>query len=216
MAILSSCSCFQGGDEETATPNNSSTTIYRGVDDQGCNYLTDENCIRPKAKNYNQAQDYRRPADLYVYDSPRPQNVAMYRDQGPQQVYVSVQETLPTPVPTPVMVATPTPVTIPTPMPVTKTVASCGDIKTTTSESTLPDGSPCPAQIKETREPVEVIYKKTTYKTVYEPKTTSSVSYEKEPYKQGSVEIPSTPSGVEQISTTTTISEDVMPADEIK
>lgn len=211
MAILSSCSCFQGGDEETATPSNSSTTIYRGVDDQGCNYLTDENCTRPKAKNYNQAQDYRRPADLYVYDSPRPHKVEMYRDQAPQQVYVSVQETLPTPVP--VIVATPSPVTIPTPMPVTKTVASCGDIKTTTAESTLPDGSPCPTQIKETREPVEVIYKKTTYKTVYEPKTTSSVSYEKEPYKQGSVEIQATPDVVEQISIT---AEDAMPADEIK
>lgn len=34
-----------------------------------------------------------------------------------------------------------------------------------------------------TREPVEVVYKRTTYRTVYEPKTTSAVSYEREPYK---------------------------------
>lgn len=40
----------------------------------------------------------------------------------------------------------------------------------------------CAPKIRTTREPVEVVYKKTTYKTVYEPKTTSSVSYEKEPY----------------------------------
>lgn len=42
--------------------------------------------------------------------------------------------------------------------------------------------NPCAAKISETREPVEVIYKKTTYKTVYEPKTFSQVSYEKAPY----------------------------------
>ncbi len=40
----------------------------------------------------------------------------------------------------------------------------------------------CETTIRETREPVEVVYKKTTYKTVYEPKTYSQVSYEKAPY----------------------------------
>lgn len=39
----------------------------------------------------------------------------------------------------------------------------------------------CAPVVRQTREPVEVIYKKTTYTTVYEPKTTSTVSYEKEP-----------------------------------
>ena len=34
-----------------------------------------------------------------------------------------------------------------------------------------------------TREPVEVVYRRTTYRTVYEPKTTSSVSYEREAYR---------------------------------
>lgn len=37
-------------------------------------------------------------------------------------------------------------------------------------------------KISETREPVEVVYKKTTLKTVYEPRTYSEVSYEKAPY----------------------------------
>lgn len=40
----------------------------------------------------------------------------------------------------------------------------------------------CAPKISETREPVEVVYKKTTYKTIYEPKTYSQVSYEKAPY----------------------------------
>ncbi len=39
-------------------------------------------------------------------------------------------------------------------------------------------------QVRETREPVEVVYKKTTYTTRYEPQTTASVSYERAPYSQ--------------------------------
>ncbi len=42
--------------------------------------------------------------------------------------------------------------------------------------------SPCQETVRQTREPVEVVYKKTTYRTVYEPKTYEDVSYEKEPY----------------------------------
>ena len=44
------------------------------------------------------------------------------------------------------------------------------------------NSSPCGTKVSETREPVEIVYKKTTYKTVYEPKTYSQVSYEKVPY----------------------------------
>ena len=39
--------------------------------------------------------------------------------------------------------------------------------------------SPCEPKVTETREPVEIVYKKTVNKTVYEPKTYSEVSYEK-------------------------------------
>ena len=39
--------------------------------------------------------------------------------------------------------------------------------------------NPCQEKVTETREPVEVVYKKTTNRTVYEPKTYSEVSYEK-------------------------------------
>ena len=38
----------------------------------------------------------------------------------------------------------------------------------------------CSGKIKVTKEPVEIIYKKVTTKTVYEPRTITSVSYEKE------------------------------------
>ena len=33
-----------------------------------------------------------------------------------------------------------------------------------------------------TREPVEIVYRRTSYRTVYEPRTTRAVSYEREPY----------------------------------
>ena len=42
--------------------------------------------------------------------------------------------------------------------------------------------SPCPAKVRVTREPVEVVYRKTKYTTVYEPRTFKDVSYEREPY----------------------------------
>ncbi len=47
--------------------------------------------------------------------------------------------------------------------------------------------SDCAPRIRETREPVEIVFKKTTFKTVYEPQTTSSVSYERMPYSQARV-----------------------------
>lgn len=44
-------------------------------------------------------------------------------------------------------------------------------------------------QVRETREPVEVVYKKTTYTTRYEPQTTAAVSYERVPYSQAETKI---------------------------
>ncbi len=45
--------------------------------------------------------------------------------------------------------------------------------------------SECPAKVRVTKEPVEIVYRKTKYTTVYEPKTFKDVSYESEPYTQG-------------------------------
>jgi len=41
----------------------------------------------------------------------------------------------------------------------------------------------CQPSVKEVREPVEIVYKKVIYTTTYEPKTTKSVVYEREPVK---------------------------------
>ena len=50
--------------------------------------------------------------------------------------------------------------------------------------------SGCAPKVRETREPVEITYKKTTYKTVYNPQTYTSVSYEKVPYASAPVAEP--------------------------
>ncbi len=42
--------------------------------------------------------------------------------------------------------------------------------------------SPCAEQVRVVREPVEVVYKRTQLRTVYEPKTYKDVTYEREPY----------------------------------
>ena len=42
----------------------------------------------------------------------------------------------------------------------------------------------CEGKVSEVREPVEVVYKKTTYKTVCDPKTVSQVTYETLPYDE--------------------------------
>lgn len=48
----------------------------------------------------------------------------------------------------------------------------------------------CAPQVSETREPVEVVYKKTTYTTTYQPNTTAAVSYERAPYSQEQAVVP--------------------------
>ena len=53
---------------------------------------------------------------------------------------------------------------------------SCNNCNTCNSCNT------CGGKVSETREPVEVVYKKTTYQTVCDPKTVSHVSYETVPY----------------------------------
>lgn len=43
--------------------------------------------------------------------------------------------------------------------------------------------SGCQTQVRETREPVEIVYKNVKHTTVYEPKTYTDVSYQREAYR---------------------------------
>ena len=54
---------------------------------------------------------------------------------------------------------------------------------TPVAQPVVPAAQPCcQAKTYTVSEPVEILYKNTTYKTVYEPKTYSTVSYAKKPY----------------------------------
>lgn len=225
MLVLSGCACFDGmcgEDEDTATPVATTKNVYRGYDDNGYNA---EKRIQNRPV-YNQPQDYNRRADIYVYEKPQPRRI-IYRQAEPEIIYIKQAQ----PTPKPIIVEAPKPAPVvpvaPKVTTVKKTLASCGDIKTTTNESTLPSTtSPCPSKVKEVREPVEIVYKKTTYKTTYEPKTTTTVTYEKQPYNQVKEEVvvqetQTAPNTVETVTTTTTTttsqdSLDVLPPEEIK
>lgn len=60
------------------------------------------------------------------------------------------------------------------------------------------------AKVSETREPVEIVYKKVTTKTVYEPRTYAEVSYEKTPYNSV---VHQAPAEVIQTADTVTVDE---------
>ena len=198
MLVMSGCACFEGSCEdeeefETPAPNQH---VYKGYDNQGCNYANGENCQanRPIRVNYYNVQPQRiqpRPIVyrqeqpiIYVKEVERPAPVIIKHKEAPKPVIVEKK------------------VAPKQEIKKENTFASCGDIKSTTKEYELNDGSHCAPEVKEVREPVEIVYKKTTYKTVYEPKTTTTVTFEKEPYKQESKE--------EVVKTTTTTTREVI------
>ena len=193
MLLMTGCACFDGmcGDEEEFEETPAPKHVYKGYDNQGCNYATGENCQdnRPIRVNYYNVQPQR--------IQPRP---IVYRQEQPI-IYVKEVEK-----PAPVIIKhkeAPKPVIVEkTVAPVQTVHASCGDIKSTSKEYEINDGSHCNPQVKEVREPVEIVYKKTTYKTVYEPRTSTTVTFEKEPYKQEAKE--------EVVKTTTTTTREVV------
>ena len=101
-------------------------------------------------------------------------------DTKPAKNY-RVEEPAPAPVaPAPVVVQQPAPIVVqrPAPIVVAQPTIPC---YTTTPVVTQPEPcNGCQPTVRATREPVEVVYKKVTYTTTYEPKTTSDVSYERE------------------------------------
>lgn len=100
-----------------------------------------------------------------------PEKVYVYREAKPEPRRITLVAQRPTyvaPRPTPIPVTAiniQAPAPAPVPAPVMVNNNGCNG---------------CAPVVRQTREPVEIIYKKTTYTTVYEPKTTSTVSYEKE------------------------------------
>ena len=84
-----------------------------------------------------------------------------------KQARVEEVKPAPLPAPTPVVVHQPSPCAL---------AAAQPQIVTTPCNG-------CQPTVRETREPVEVVYKRVTYTTTYEPKTVSNVTYEREAVK---------------------------------
>lgn len=186
--------------------NEEPIVVYRGYDNQGCNYYNGT-CYRSQRKYvvsnpqqnqqqviaYRQAaveqpsQDYTKTETIGEYKhcsntifgnsvpSPKvissgPKKVVQtapvqYVEQQPTQ-YQHVQQQ-PVQYIRQVQYVQPAQIVAP----VTAQVAPCAA-----------NNSACQPIVTQTREPVEVTFKKTTTTTVFEPKTTQEVAYEKEPY----------------------------------
>lgn len=129
--------------------------------DQAC----DDHLYAPKNCPVKKEVRKEQPKKVYVYKEEqevRPQQRIRLVAQRPAYVIAQAE---PAPVPvTTIKVQAPAPAPVPAPVVVSKD--NCNG---------------CEPIIRQTREPVEVIYKKTTYTTVFEPKTTSTVAYEREP-----------------------------------
>lgn len=160
------------------------TMVYRGLDDQGCNYYNGV-CNRAPRKFVVQNGDtqetiaYQQPSTTAVANAgeykhcsavmfgdsvPAPKVIASgpkVVQQNPQVRYVAQQ---------PVQY-------------VQQPVQYVQAAQVVQAQNICPAGnSGCQPTITQTREPVEVLFKKTTTTTVYEPKTTQEVAYEKEPF----------------------------------
>lgn len=161
--LLVGCACFDEQPESNDGEYHTVQDLYRGKKES----CTSGTCgvKEPAYRERHVRKVYRQPSESYTYiERPvyQPRRVQYYQ----QAAYVP----MPAPQPAPVPVAAPVP---------------CYNVPANVA------ANGCQPTISETREPVEVVYKKTTYRTTYQPQTTSSVSYEKVPYTgQADVVVP--------------------------
>lgn len=195
LFALSACACMNSKEPKVEERK----VVYRSYQasaNMDCDYIDNNTCYR-----YVRAQAYAAPAPTYAIAAPALQYVApapRYYEAPRERIRYRRQR---------------------------PAVSYVDNYAESEPEVIVDNGSGnCAPKYRSTREPVEVVYKKTTYKTVYEPKTTSSVSYEKEPYT-GQVTVRSTrPSSSRRVSTVETVAAPVefeeqateMTLDEIK
>ena len=176
-AMVSACACFDCADENERTIAYQATSRDQKLD---CDYFDGKTCYRYVYKNIERQAS--RPAPVHyrnvVQPAPRPTPCGCRQQAQVQAPCPCQQRKMET-----VVVAPQAP------------------------EVLKNTGGECPDKISETREPVEIVYKKVTTRTTYEPKTTSQVSYEKAPYTK-SVAIEK-PEPVEVVDKTTTVIEEI-------
>ena len=171
LAALLTAACSQNRSQ------NEPIYVYRGYDDQGCNYYNGV-CYRAP-RRYVVRSSYEQPQQQVVYNQqPVPKvgtgehcSATIFKEKPAPAV---IEQPAPVRVVQPVRVIQPVVQQIPViqQVPVVQQAAPC----------TTAGNTGCQPIVKTTRQPVEVLYKKVTTKTVFEPKTTQEVSYEKEPY----------------------------------
>lgn len=204
--ILSGCACFSGS--ENPEQYNDNTPVYEADRYREPAYMPRRATIVKRnyepavvpARRPDEFRTYRTTYDT-VYEVESPENIRYYRvtnQQAPQPV-MEVAVPAPQPVTPPVVFNAPAPViytaadvyTAPAAVPCnscnTPATSPAPAPQTTTTAPVTEGGNPCPEKVTENRVPVEVVYKKTVTRTVYEPKTYENVSYEKEPYTPGSI-----------------------------
>ncbi len=161
LLLLAGCACFDEQPEKNDGEYHTVQDLYRSG--KTCS-AGDCGREEPRYQETRRVRKiYRQPAESYTYIE-RP----VYQ---PRRVPVYNQPVYMQPAPAPV--AVPAPAQVP-----------CYNAPAAQT-------SGCQPTVSETREPVEVVYKKTTYRTTYQPQTTSSVSYEKVPYTaQSDVVVP--------------------------
>lgn len=177
--MLPACACFDCQDDGELE------TAYRGYDAEGCNYYNgtchrepqlERKVVNTQEIKYREPEvvRYRREEPVVYYRNEAPVRYVRVERPAPQPVYYAPQRTVEVVVDEPA----PTPIVNTVKEVKTETVTSTA----TANVSTANVGPSCAPKVEEKREPVEIVFKKTTSTTVYEPKTTVKVTYEKEPY----------------------------------
>lgn len=159
------------------------TVIYRGYDNAGCNYYNGT-CHRATKKyvvetadGEIQTVDYRPTTNTVKTGEYKHCSATIFGDPVPAPKYVANGPKVITEQEQPVQVRR---------IQYVRQLPAIRYVQQPTVQYVQPTAAQpcngCQPVVTQTREPVEVLYKKTTTKTVYEPKTTQEVSYEKEPY----------------------------------
>lgn len=167
FAFLPACACTGSDSENYEEPASQVQTYNESRVTDTCN-LNDGSCNQRRIRYNRYAAVDTTEGEPYYQRTTRRARIYepddSYRIVRRTRRYVEPQEDI-----APIIIQRPAPA--PQPMPAPRIVEYQNDQK-----------APCKGSVKETREPVEIVYKKTTTRTVYEPKVYTDVSYEKEPY----------------------------------
>ena len=174
IAALLTAACSSSREQEP-------TVVYRGYDDAGCNYYNGV-CHRAAKKYIVETADgevrnvnYRPTTTVVKTGEYKHCSDTIFGDPVPAPKYVASGPKVVAEQPQPVQVRR---------IQYVRQIPAVQYVQPVAAQPAVVQQpcNGCQPTVTQTREPVEVLYKKTTTKTVYEPKTTQEVSYEKEPY----------------------------------